>query len=75
MISQKFTQKACGTLSTYAQGWTWELQDFYQCHEAGGLFGIHTNYIYDYHCRKIDPKDIAVVSGQQIHTAVFCTLP
>lgn len=48
-----------------------ELQDFYQDHETGGLFEVHTNYIYDYHCRKIDPKDIVVVSGHQIYTAVF----
>lgn len=48
-----------------------ELQDFYQYHESGGLFEVQINYIYDYHCRKIDPKDTAVVSGHQIHTAVF----
>ena len=50
---------------------TTELQDVYQCPEAGGLFEIHANCIYDHHCGKINPKDTAVVSRHEIHTAVF----
>lgn len=52
----KVYSKSLWHLSTYALGMDMgkmtELQDFYQCHEAGGLFEIHSNYIYDYHCRR-----------------------
>lgn len=47
-----------------------ELQDFYQCHEAGRLFEMRTNYIMIItNYIKIDPKDTEEVSGHHVHTA------
>lgn len=49
-----------------------ELLDFYQCHKAGGLSEMHINYIFDHHCRKIDPTDNC--SGVWTSDSYHCVL-